>query len=118
MAAFESAVVTGNTQQLAVVLSNDIELYADGGGRVPTILNTLRGKTEMLDFVSQKLREYWADFDWLASDINGGPGIILQKDGTTVGSISFAYDQTGKATNIYIVRNPDKLERLSGAAIS
>ena len=31
--------------------------------------------------------------------------------------VSFAYDEAGKATDIFILRNPDKLSRLGLAAI-
>jgi RNA polymerase sigma-70 factor (ECF subfamily) len=69
----------------------------------------------VLEFVSQNLRQYWAGFQWIVTELNGAKGIILQKDGKTIGSVSFAWDEDGNATNIYIVRNPDKLIGLSGA---
>ncbi len=33
-------------------------------------------------------------------------------------SVTFAYDQSGRATNIYIVRNPDKFARLGAMETS
>jgi hypothetical protein len=32
--------------------------------------------------------------------------------------MSFAYDESGRATDIYVMRNPDKLARLDAAALS
>jgi Sigma-70, region 4 len=116
LAAFEAAVAGGNPSRLAALLSDDIALSADGGGKVPTLLHTLRGKSEVLDFIVQSLRQYWAGYAWSGADINGGRGAILQKDGRTAAAVSFAYDETGKATNVYIVRNPDKLARLADAS--
>jgi RNA polymerase sigma factor (sigma-70 family) len=113
LAAFEAAVASGSTDQLAGLLSDDIALCADSGGKVPTIRRVLQGKAEVLAFIAENLREYWGAHDWSASDINGGKGVILHKDGLTAASVSFAYDEAGKATNIYIMRNPDKLARLS-----
>ncbi|WP_437675897.1 RNA polymerase sigma factor SigJ [Sorangium sp. So ce131] len=114
LAAFQAAVASGGTEDLAALLSDDIELCADGGGKVPTVLHVLRGKAEVLDFIGRALREYWSAYAWDAADINGGRGVVLRKDGAATACVSFAYDERGAATNIYIVRNPDKLARLSG----
>lgn len=118
LAAFQSAVTTGRTDELKALMSSDIELHADGGGRVPTIEEVLHGKADVLAFVSQDLRKHWAGYQWIVSGLNGSLGIILRKEGRTVGSISFGYDETGNATRIYVVRNPDKLIGLSGFAAS
>jgi RNA polymerase sigma-70 factor (ECF subfamily) len=56
--------------------------------------------------------QWWGTYDWVAAEINGNRGIILQKDGATTASISFAYDKSSTVTRIYIMRNPDKLSRL------
>lgn len=114
LAAFKAAVVGGNTEQLAVLLSDDIELSADGGGKVPTVLRVLRGKAEVLEFITQKLRQYWSAYQWRASEINGGRGVILHEEELATVAVSFAYDEAGRTTNIYIVRNPDKLSHLNG----
>ncbi|OJH39852.1 RNA polymerase sigma factor SigJ [Cystobacter ferrugineus] len=114
LAAFKAAVVGGNTDQLAVLLSDDIELSADGGGKVPTVLRVLRGKAEVLEFITQKLRQYWSAYQWSASEINGGRGVILHEEELATVAVSFAYDEAGRTTNIYIVRNPDKLSHLNG----
>jgi RNA polymerase sigma factor (sigma-70 family) len=114
LAAFEAAVARGNTDQLVTLLSDDIELAADGGGKVAAILHVLHGKADVLDFIKHKLRPWWGDYRWIPADLNGGRGVVLQKDGETIAAISFAYDEAGAATNIYIMRNPDKLARLSG----
>lgn len=118
LAAFEAAVASGATDQLATLLADDIALSADSGGKVPAIDRVLHGRAEVLDFVAQSLRQYWGGYRWVAAPINGGRGVILEKDGVAAASVSFAYDEAGRATNIYIMRNPDKLARLSRTAIS
>ena len=42
---------------------------------------------------------------------------VVRKDGATIASVSFAYDEEGRAAGIYIMRNTDKLSALGGAAI-
>lgn len=117
LAAFNAAVTGGSTEQLTALLADDIELCADSGGKVPSVDRILHGKAEVLDFVAQA-RQWWSSYQWIITDINGGKGIILQQDGLVTAVVSFAYDESGTAKNIYIMRNPDKLARLSRARIS
>ncbi len=112
LAAFETAISAGDTTRLAALLSDDIALAADGGGRVSAIPHVLQGRAEVLDFVIQALHRYWQSCEWIATDINGNRGVILRQDGATVAAVSFAYDEAGRLTGIYIMRNPDKLARL------
>ncbi len=114
LAAFEDALTSGSTDPLAALLSDEIELSADSGGKVPTLQQILHGKAAVLAFLAQA-RQWWNAYEWITSEINGSRGIILQKDGVTTASIAFAYDEGGTVTNIYIMRNPDKLSRLHEA---
>jgi RNA polymerase sigma factor (sigma-70 family) len=116
LAAFETAVMSGEINTLAGLLSEDIRLAADGGGKVPTIQRVLHGKPEVLEFIAQTAGPYWGACEWVGADINGGRGVILRREGVTVASLSFAFDPDGRATDIYVMRNPDKLARLSEAA--
>jgi RNA polymerase sigma factor (sigma-70 family) len=117
LAAFQAAVHTGHTEQFAALLSEEIELAADGGGKVPATLEVLRGRSSVLDFLTQVLHKNWISLEWVVTDINGAKGVILRKDGEIVASISFAYDESNRLSGIYIMRNPDKLSALSGALI-
>ena len=117
LAAFQAAITSGATADLATLLSTDIRLSADGGGKVPAILDVLQGKPDVLAFLGESLREYWADHHWLMADINGNRGVVIQKEGFAVAAVSFAYDEADQATDIYIVRNPDKLAHLGAVAI-
>lgn len=117
LAAFQAAITGGTTAQLAALLSDEIRLSADGGGKVPAILDILQGKVDVTAFLSDRLHAYWADFQWVIVDINGARGIVLKHDGASVATVSFAYDEADKATDIYIVRNPDKLANLGAVSI-
>ncbi len=117
LVAFRTAVTSGATEHLASLLSDDIQLNADGGGKVPAILDVLQGKDEVIAFLSDRLHEYWANYQWVVVEINGARGIVVKNNDATVASVSFAYDELGKTTNVYIVRNPDKLANLGTVAI-
>ena len=115
LAAFQVAVASGDTDRLVALLSDEIELCVDSAGKVPAVLRVLRGKMEVLDFIAQA-RQWWRPYQWIRSDINGGRAVILRHEGVATASISFSYDEGGAATNIYIMRNPDKLARLGEVA--
>lgn len=113
LTAFRSALVTGETGGFAAMLADDVALCADGGGKVPTLQGTLRGKGSVLDFIMGSLRGYWSSYEWRPADINGGRGVLLVSgDGHVGASVTFGYDDQGQLADIYIVRNPDKLAGL------
>ena len=117
LAAFQGAIASGATADLAALLSDDIRLTADGGGKAPAILEVLQGKAEVMAFVMGVLRQFWTALDWIPTDINGGRGAILREGAATIATLSFAYDEAGRASDVYIMRNPDKLARLGAEAI-
>ena len=117
LAAFQGAIASGATADLAALLSDDIRLTADGGGKAPAILEVLQGKAEVMAFVMGVLRQFWTALDWIPADINGGRGAILREGAATIATLSFAYDEAGRASDVYIMRNPDKLARLGAEAI-
>jgi RNA polymerase sigma-70 factor (ECF subfamily) len=112
LGAFRSAIADGAVAPLAALLAEDVVLSADGGGKVPTLRETLHGRSTVLDFVSGALHDYWSGYEWHGADLNGGRGAVLYQTGQAVAAVSFAWDGEGRASGIYIVRNPDKLARL------
>jgi len=117
LAAFQDAASGGDMNRFAALLSDDIELSVDSGGKVPAIARTLHGKADILEFLENAQR-WWYSYRWVEMDLNGGRGVVLIGDGEPITAMSFAYDEEGRATNIYVMRNPDKLARLNNAAIS
>jgi RNA polymerase sigma-70 factor (ECF subfamily) len=116
LAAFESAVLSGDTRGLAGLLADDIALRADGGGKATAVRETLHGRPRVLDFLTV-MQRYWSDLRWVFMEINGSRGLALEQDGEAVASVSFAYDEEGRVSEIFIMRNPDKLGRLQEAPI-
>lgn len=115
--AFRSAVTSGDTAPLAAMLASEVRLSTDGGGRVPALLDPLEGKAPVMAFLSDRLRQYWAGFGWRPADINGVGGYVLEQDGAIVATVTFGFDLAGLATDIFIMRNPDKLARLVAVAM-
>ncbi|NVD37397.1 RNA polymerase sigma factor SigJ [Ensifer sp. HO-A22] len=114
-----SAIHGGNIAGLSSLLSADVRLTADGGGKVATVLGVLSGKETVMAFIADRLTEYWAHYVWDVAEINGGRGIVLrgESENDIAASVSFGYDGDGNVNDIFIVRNPDKLTHLGDAAV-
>lgn len=117
LAAFESAIAGGDTAALVAMMSDDIALGSDGGGKVAAAARILQGKAEVMGFFDQVLLRFWSQYRLTAADINGGRGFIVHKDHHVEATVAFAYDEAGQVGGIYIMRNPDKLARLDATRI-
>lgn len=114
LSAFEAAVAQGSADALARLLSTDVRLAADGGGKVTAARHVIVGSDEVLRFVLRGLHVWWAGHVLERATLNGNLGLVLRDgEGQVVGATSFSYDAGGQLDGIYIVRNPDKLARVS-----
>ncbi len=114
--AFQRAIESGETDALARLLSDDIKLASDGGGKVIAVPKLVIGKHRILRFVSRGLHRAWAGNTSVMTELNGCVSAIYTEDDGTVSTLSFDYDAEGLGAHIYIVRNPDKLKRLRAPA--
>jgi RNA polymerase sigma factor (sigma-70 family) len=116
LAAFEDAIRTGRPGNLATMLASDVRLTADGGGKVAAAAGVMEGEP-VLAFLTERLSEWWAAYEWSFTELNGAPGLILKQEGKIVATVSFAFDRSDRVTDIFIVRNPDKLAGLGETSI-
>jgi RNA polymerase sigma factor (sigma-70 family) len=116
LAAFEDAIRTGQPGNLAAMLADDVRLTADGGGKVAAAAGVLEGET-VLAFLLERLAVWWADYEWSFTELNGAPGLVLKQGGEIVATVSFAFDKSDRVTDIFIIRNPDKLSGLTETPI-
>ncbi|WEX88472.1 RNA polymerase sigma factor SigJ [Sinorhizobium garamanticum] len=118
LGAFRDAIHGGDIAGLSALLSADVKLTADGGGKAATVLGILSGKETVMAFIAERLTEYWSHYRWETAELNGGRGIVLRGDGDDVAAtVSFGYDHDGRVADIFIVRNPDKLTHLDDATV-
>lgn len=116
LAAFEDAIRTGRPGKLTAMLASDVRLTADGGGKVAAVIDILEGKA-VLTFLTDRLNEWWAAYDWSFAELNGAKGLVLKQGGEIVAAVSFAFDRSDCVTDIFIVRNPDKLAGLGDISV-
>lgn len=112
LSAFRDAIRDGQTQGLSVLLADDVRLSADGGGKVPSVLEVLEGRDAVFEFLAESLPCFWADFEWETANISGTRGLMLKQDGQIHAAVTFGFDADGKANDVFIMRNPDKLAAL------
>ncbi|MGJ7903095.1 RNA polymerase sigma factor SigJ [Lysobacter sp. 1R34A] len=117
LAAFETALTEGRTAPLAALLSEQIALRADGGGKVTAVAEALHGRDAVLGFIESVLHPACRNDRWTFVDLNGSRGVILERDGRIEAAVSFGYDENDRLRDIFIMRNPDKLARLEAVRI-
>lgn len=112
---FAAATKAGDASLFAGLLAEDAMLWSDGGGKAAAALNVIHGADKITRFFVGIAGKVPADVRRVFAVINGQPGWILF-DGETP-YLALAMDIVGESVrNVFIVRNPDKLARLSAYA--
>ena len=116
--AFFTASHNGDMAALQALLTDDIAIYADGGGKRPAALVPLLG-IERAMAAFRRIAEVFADKPVPQPSfrfINGLPGYVtMEFDGVPQ---TTAFDiRDGKIATVYVVRNPDKLHHLDGVRL-
>jgi len=110
---FLAAVATGDLQGLMDVLSPDVVLITDGGGKKQAALRPIHGVEKVLRFLGAVMPD-----DGSASAtptlVNGSTGLRLLL-GDELDTIATMRVDGGRVTGLYLVRNPDKLGRVGEA---
>jgi RNA polymerase sigma-70 factor, ECF subfamily len=109
---FLQACVSGNLSELLALLTEDVVLYTDGGGRVPSALRPIRNSDRVARFMVG-IRKRGA-FNSVTQQVrvNGEPGVAMRRSDGSLSVTAFAIDGV-RIRAIYMVNNPDKLLRLS-----
>jgi RNA polymerase sigma-70 factor (ECF subfamily) len=105
---FINALAQGDEKELLGIIAPDAVLVADGGGKVPSILNPVHGADRITRFFLGLLRKQGNVFEVRPATVNSGPGMLTFRDGQLV-SVACVSIQDERITAIYSVSNPDKL---------
>ena len=115
--AFRDAIATGSTAALASLLSDDVRLSSDGGGKVTAAKRVMRGQGEVLRFIEAGLHVWLSGCTLEEVQLNGAPGFILREGQDIHGTVAFSWNADGQLQDFYIMRNPDKLLRIDAAPV-
>ncbi|WP_338072917.1 RNA polymerase sigma-70 factor [Aeromicrobium phoceense] len=102
---FQRAIAEGDLQQLLDVISPDVVLISDGGGKASAARRPILGRDKVLRFLAGVMP---ADMRVEPVWINGENGLVISEAGA-VTAIATAVVEGGVVTALHIVRNPDKL---------
>jgi RNA polymerase sigma-70 factor (ECF subfamily) len=111
---FLRASTSGDMQGLLNLLTDDIVLVGDGGGKAPSALKPVRGRDRVARGTTGGLR-FFADLQVQIAEVNGQPALVGYRNGQPCG-VLICDIIDGQIGRIYTVVNPDKLNWLSGSA--
>jgi RNA polymerase sigma-70 factor (ECF subfamily) len=111
--AFRAAASSGDAVALGRLLAEDAILYTDGGGKRLAALNPIRGSDKVVRFFTSIARKGEASA-WRvrSAQINGAPGFVLAAPDGSLQTLSVDI-RDGRIAAIYVVLNPDKLQRVA-----
>ena len=101
----------GDTARLEQLLSDDIVLVSDGGGKAAAAQHPVVGKEKALLFLSGIYRKFYYDKSIEKGFVNHHPALFFYEEGQLVTCQVFEL-QNEKVHRSYFLRNPDKLASL------
>lgn len=111
LVAFGMALASGDVDALARLLHEDAVLMADGGGKVMTARNPIRGADRIARFFVGISRKFGRRMPILRSElsaINGSVAVVIWY-AENIGQVMTIDSDGERITAIYVVSNPEKL---------
>jgi RNA polymerase sigma-70 factor (ECF subfamily) len=107
---FLAAAWSGDFDQVVSLLAPDVALVSDGGGKKKAALRPLHGADKVARWLLGVFEnDIPAALEIRVAEVNGEPAFIAY-DGDLVDSVGFMeLNAEGVISQIYVVRNPDKL---------
>lgn len=112
---FMAATAGGDLQSLMDVLAPDVVLISDGGGIKQAALRPIHGRDKVLRWLGGVMGRTTGTITMEVQVVNGQKAICIYSDGELDVLATVRVDD-GVVSELYFVRNPDKLTRLSGEA--
>jgi RNA polymerase sigma-70 factor (TIGR02957 family) len=115
---FLQAVEQGDLSGLEALLAHDVELTGDGGGKVPALARTLRGRSRVARMLIDwaRLGARLPGGSLRPVEVNGGPGALYLDARQRLIAVVALEVAGGQVTSISAILNPDKLTRLGPVA--
>lgn len=110
-AAFMSAVMSGDTSAVALLLAEDAVAVSDGGGIAKSARKAIFGPRRVAAFFVGLARKARFELEVEAGLVNGEMALLLRHQGRLFNVISLGVDGE-KIRSLRSVRNPEKLARL------
>jgi RNA polymerase sigma-70 factor (ECF subfamily) len=111
---FFAAIEQGDLPGLEALLAHDVQLTGDGGGKVPALARSLRGRGRVARTLSDwgRLGARLPGVSLRPVEVNGGPGALWLDAQQRLIAVVAVETAGGQITSISAIVNPDKLARL------
>jgi RNA polymerase sigma-70 factor, ECF subfamily len=107
---FMAAASSGNLEGLVAMLSHEVVLYADGGGKASAALRPLHGALNVARFVLGAIaRLVPNDVSVHIEAVNGQPAVVYRMPRGSAGCVLSVVISGERISEILVVTNPDKL---------
>jgi len=112
---FVAACREGNIELVEQLLTEDVEVHSDGGGKVSAARVVIRGRQRAARFLTGVFHTKRRNYEMQPANVNGDPGVVFTLHDTVAQVVSLRIDETVKA--VFMSLNPDKLASWSIAKI-
>lgn len=112
---FIAACRAGDVKLIEELITEDVEVHSDGGGKVTAARVIVRGRNLAARFLAGVFNKKRRHCEMRAATVNGEPGVMFTLGGNVIHVASFRID--GGIRAVYMTVNPDKLSRWSAAQI-
>lgn len=117
-ARFFAATTGGDINTLMELLSPDVTLWTDGGGKVRQALKPVVGpETVARWFAALGTVTYQGiepgQMRAELTSVNGGPGLVFRAPDRVIATLTFDFDAQGRISTLHNVANPDKLHAVA-----
>ena len=115
---FFAASAGGDINTLMELLSPDVTLWTDGGGKVRQALRPVVGASAVASwFAAIGTVTYQgvapADMNAELVEINGGPGVVFSGPDRVIATVTVVVDGNGRIAAVHNIANPDKLQAIA-----
>jgi RNA polymerase sigma factor (sigma-70 family) len=108
---FMEAIQNRDMKSLEQMLTEDITLVSDGGGKASAALQPLVGRERVIAFISGLYHKFYHAVRIDTGLVNHQPALFYYDQGKLVTCQVFIL-HNGQVTNMYFIRNPDKLQAI------
>jgi RNA polymerase sigma factor (sigma-70 family) len=122
---FLAACASGDLDALSGLFAEDVQLVGDGGGKAKAPVRVIEGTDKVSRFIAaistpEAAQGFMpsigaapaASFDFVITDVNAGPAVVVRADGRPIVVISLLVN-AGRIDCVYLMANPEKLAGVS-----
>ena len=101
----------GDTGTLEKLLTEDISVISDGGGKAAAFRNPIAGREHVISLLLGLQKKYYKKVHSVKREINHQPALYHYAEGNLITCQIFSFSGD-RLDHIFFIRNPDKLKNL------